>query len=124
MQINSSNSAALEELHANSAYVTIWRAAERLQLISLIQLIKFSLKDYHHRTLQGHTCVFSVCVSPDGRSIVSGSFDKTLKVWDVSSGACVRTLQGHTHVVTTVCMSPDGRSIVSGSADKTIKVWN
>ncbi len=59
-----------------------------------------------------------------GSKIVSGSGDKTIKVWDVSTGACLRTLQGHTDYVFSVCVSPDGSKIVSGSGDKTIKVWD
>ena len=47
-------------------------------------------------TLQGHTqSVWSVAVLPDGNAI-SASYDKTLKVWDLKSGQCVMTLQGHT----------------------------
>ena len=47
-------------------------------------------------TLQGHTqSVISVAVLPDGNAI-SASYDNTLKVWDLKSGQCVMTLQGHT----------------------------
>ena len=41
------------------------------------------------------TAVTSVSVTPDGRRAVSGSSDKTLRVWDLESGACLRTLEGH-----------------------------
>jgi WD40 repeat protein/serine/threonine protein kinase len=76
------------------------------------------------RTLQGHTNgVTSVAVSPDGRHIVSGSYDKTLRVWDLGTGRCLNTLQGHTESVDSVAVSPDGRQIVSGSNDKTLRVW-
>ena len=72
-------------------------------------------------TLKGHTN--SVAYSPDGKRIVSGSSDKTLKVWDAATGQDLLTLKGHTNSVTSVCSSPDGRRIVSASADKTVKVW-
>jgi len=62
--------------------------------------------------------------SPDGRRIVSGSIDKTVKVWDADSGAERATLKGHTDWVTSVSFSPDGRRIVSGSHDNTVKVWD
>ena len=76
------------------------------------------------RTLQGHTGgVDSVAVSPDGRHIVSGSGDKTLRVWELGTGRCLHTLQGHTGGVDSVAVSPDGRHIVSGSGDKTLRVW-
>ena len=67
--------------------------------------------------LQGHTdSVSSVAFSPDGRHIVSGSFDKTIRVWDVQTGGQVgNPLQGHTSSVNSVAFSPDGRHIVSGS---------
>ena len=49
------------------------------------------------RTMEGHAnTVNSVCVSADGSRLFSGSRDKTIKVWDVATGACVQTLEGHT----------------------------
>jgi WD40 repeat protein len=64
-----------------------------------------------------------VAFSPDGRRIVSGCDDKTLKVWDAESGQETLTLKGHTDGVNSVVFSPDGRHIVSGSWDNTLKVW-
>ncbi len=65
----------------------------------------------------------SVCLSPDGRFALSGSEDKTLKLWEVATGRCLRTFKGHTHYVFSVCLSPDGRFALSGSEDKTLKLW-
>ncbi|WP_448546111.1 NB-ARC domain-containing protein, partial [Roseiflexus sp.] len=76
------------------------------------------------RSLEGHTgSVEAVAVSPDGRFIVSGSWDNTLKVWDTDSGHLLRSLEGHTSGVYAVAVSPDGRFIVSGAYDRTVKVW-
>ena len=76
-------------------------------------------------TLKGHSgWVNSVSFSPDGKRIVSGSVDKTLKVWDAETGQEVLTLNGHTQTVTSVSFSPNGRRIVSGSYDNTLKVWD
>ena len=76
--------------------------------------------------LEGHTSgVSSVSFSPDGSRIVSGSDDKSVRVWDASSGECVLgPLEGHTSGVTSVSFSPDGSRIVSGSEDKSVRVWD
>ncbi|KAF9528032.1 hypothetical protein CPB83DRAFT_855213 [Crepidotus variabilis] len=75
--------------------------------------------------------VSSVAFSPDGRRVVSGSSDKTIRVWEVETGQTVAEtgqtvagpFAGHNHSVTSVAFSPDGRQVVSGSSDKTIRVW-
>ena len=90
--------------------------------------------------------VTSVAFSPDGKTIVSGAWDKTLKVWDagvwtltpptLSTNLSVPTLaaaslelktekqSAHSDFVRSVAFSPDGKTIVSGSDDQTIKVWD
>ncbi|KAL8637402.1 MAG: hypothetical protein Q9228_005321 [Teloschistes exilis] len=68
--------------------------------------------------------VTAVAFSPDGKRIASGSFDKTIKVWDAATGDLEKTLAGHSDWVTAVAFSPDGKRIASGSWDKTIRVWD
>ena len=68
--------------------------------------------------------VISVAFSPDGQSILSGSDDKTIKLWDKGSGKMLKSFEGHSNSVMSVAFSPDGQSILSGSCDKTIKLWD
>ena len=77
------------------------------------------------RTLTGHTStVSSVAFSPDGQTVASGSWDGTIKLWNLATGEEVRTLTGHTHRVWSVAFSPDSQTLASGSFDNTIKLWN
>ncbi|MCP4696951.1 MAG: TIR domain-containing protein [Gammaproteobacteria bacterium] len=77
------------------------------------------------RKLQGHTgWVNSVAVSPDGQWLVSGSKDKTVKLWDLASGECRAALQGHDDKVNAVAITLDGQRVLSASNDKTIRVWD
>ncbi|WP_414550925.1 toll/interleukin-1 receptor domain-containing protein, partial [Anabaena sp. CCY 0017] len=76
-------------------------------------------------SLEGHSgTVMSVSFSPDGKTLVSASYDKTIKLWNLDTGKEIRTLSGHTNTVRSVSFSPDGKTLVSGSQDKTIKLWN
>src|SRR5438270_6241033 len=73
------------------------------------------------KVLMGHTDpVYSVDFTPDGSLIVTGSFDKTVKLWDAATKKPVRTFYGHTNLVLTVAVSKDGARIASGSLDNTI----
>ena len=77
------------------------------------------------QTLLGHTSqVNTVAVTADGRLAVSGSSDKSLKVWDLERGVELRSLRGHADTVEKVVITPDGRRVVSASGDKTIRVWD
>jgi WD40 repeat protein/uncharacterized caspase-like protein len=68
--------------------------------------------------------LFSVAFSPDGARVASGSADKTLKLWDASTGALLRTFKGHSKEVSSVAFSPDGIHLLSGSWDNTLRVWD
>ena len=66
----------------------------------------------------------SVSFSPDGTKVASGFDDKTVKLWDVTSGECLQTLEGHSDSVRSVSFSPDGTKVASGSFDDTVKLWD
>ncbi len=75
--------------------------------------------------LEGHQGgVASVAYAPDGKIIVSGSLDRTLKIWNAATGAELRSLVGHQGQVLAVAISPNGRQLASGSRDNTIKLWD
>ena len=75
-------------------------------------------------TLTGHTSwVRSVCVTADQQFLVSGGDDQAVKVWQFSTGECLRTLTGHTGGVESVCVTADQQFLVSGSRDQAVKVW-
>ena len=72
-------------------------------------------------TLQGHSRgVTSVSFSPDGTKVASGSYDNTVKLWDVTSGECLQTLEGHSSIVFSVSFSPDGTKVASFSESKAV----
>ncbi len=75
-------------------------------------------------TLKGHVgFVSSVAFSPDGKRVLTGSYDKTAKIWDAETGQELLTLKGHGNYVSSVAFSPDGKRVLTGSRDGTAKIW-
>jgi len=71
----------------------------------------------------GHTSsIFSLAVLSD-RSLISGSSDKTIKIWNIKTGECIKTLEGINNRVRSLAVLHDG-TLASGSDDETIKLWN
>ncbi|MFM7580698.1 MAG: WD40 repeat domain-containing protein, partial [Microcystaceae cyanobacterium] len=77
-------------------------------------------------TLLGHeNSVNSLSFNPDGKTLASGSDDKTIKVWDTITGLNINTFHGHDSYIKSLKFSPDGKILASGSSfDGTIKLWD
>ncbi|KAF9524130.1 hypothetical protein CPB83DRAFT_861801 [Crepidotus variabilis] len=68
--------------------------------------------------------VWAVAFSSDGRHIISGSEDQSVRMWDASTGEELKVLNGHSGGVSSVAFSSDGKHIISGSVDKSVRVWD
>ena len=75
-------------------------------------------------TIHTNKAIYSVDFSKDGDKIVSGSYDRSVQVWDTSTGVELQRLKGHTGLVNSVAFSFDGIHIVSGSDDESVRVWD
>src|SRR5437764_983698 len=77
------------------------------------------------QTLEGHSgWVSSVAFSHDSARLASASYNKTVKIWDTSSGECLQTLKGRSGCVYSVVFSHDSARLASASYDKTVKIWD
>lgn len=89
--------------------LTVWDAATGAEILSL----------------KGHTLrVSGVAYSPDGKRIVSASWDQTFTVWDADTGTELLTFKAHANKISAVSFSPDSKQLVSASWDQTLKVWD
>jgi WD40 repeat protein len=68
--------------------------------------------------------VRDVCISKDSKVMLTGADDNNIKLWDVSSGECLKTIRGHKGSVTTLSMRDNGNTAVSGGLDNAIKIWD
>lgn len=119
----------LDELHQIIQTAEQWlpdiaaiASENRLQLTSTIYRAIYDIKEKNR--IQGHLDgVWSADFSPDGSQIVTGSLDKTIKLWHLD-GQEINQINGHTGAIRSTIFSPDGQMILSSSSDKTIALWN
>jgi WD40 repeat protein len=97
--------------------------------ITEIDLTEFTVRDYllkpeveEYKAHFFHSCVSALTVLPDG-TLVSGSDDKTIKLWNTKTGQCLKTLEGHSKKISALTVLPNG-ILASASYDKTIKLWD
>ena len=98
--------------------------SEREKLISAFGFNSLIyVKDLGIENLKHYGDVYSVSFSPDGKFLVSGSWDKTIKIWEVGSWKLIKTLKGHSSGVLSVSFSPNGNYLASGGSDGLIRIW-
>ena len=102
-----------------------WRRYELSPFKQIFLITSLHSKSLLQGTSQGHSdYVDSVAFSPDIKTLASGSWDNTIKLWNVDNKEKVVTLTGHLSSVKSVAFSPDGKTLASGSWDNTIKLWD
>ena len=93
---------------------------------SMISALEAAQRSGARAILHGHTDqVTAVAYSPDGRTLATGSWDSTVRLWDVATHTQLgEPLLGHRDTVNSVAFSPDGRTLATGSDDKTVLLWD
>ena len=87
-----------------------------------LEKTKISAKTF---SAEGHTKeINTVAITPNGKYVVSGSEDCTIRVWDFDTGGLASTLEGHKDSVNAIAITPNGKYVVSGSNDRSIQIWN
>ncbi|MCT7984344.1 hypothetical protein NG796_13655 [Laspinema sp. A4] len=91
---------------------------------------KMAIEDYQPyrffrclQVVEHQKAVRTLAIDPDGNFLVSGSNDKTVKIWEISTGNLIKTGIGHTGSAIALAISPNGELFASGSGDNTIKLW-
>ncbi|MGY5855910.1 MAG: WD40 repeat domain-containing protein [Candidatus Thorarchaeota archaeon] len=88
--------------------------------------IRFYLADSGEemQMIQDEFLCTSLAFSPKGDILASGSVERVVKLWDIRTGNCLATLEGHEYPVLALAFSPDGDKLVSGSGDTTLMTWD
>jgi predicted NACHT family NTPase len=87
-------------------------------------LVKAVSQVYAVKNFSNHSDIINgVALSPDGRYVLTGSRDKTAKLWDVTTGKEIRTFSGHSDSINSVAFSPDGEYVITAGWDKLAQLW-
>jgi WD40 repeat protein len=76
------------------------------------------------KTLEGHTKIVTVAVTPDGKTAITGNWDGTMRVWDLETGKNLKTLLAHIDAVWALAVTPDGKTAITGDSDGVMRVWD
>lgn len=104
----------------NGTQIHLWNTATGKRRVTLNGHAGFFEADQDEREAEIRMLAFT----QDGKTLVSGSEDETVLLWNTENGAKQATFRGHEEVVTTVAFSVDGKTVASGAANKLIKVWD
>jgi WD40 repeat protein len=120
-------------VHIGRIFPSIWGTCARSLLLFLSlscqsALPQSQLPQRPHREARPteghlHSAVKSIAFSPDGKFLASAADDRTIRLWDLSTGKQIRAFTGHTLPVNRVSFAPDGKSIASSIGDGTVRVW-
>ncbi len=77
------------------------------------------------QAFSGHKdAIYALALTPDGKTLATGSYDQKIKLWDMATGKELKTLSGHNGCVYALAFRPDGKILGSASADRTVKLWD
>ncbi len=75
--------------------------------------------------IEGHKdAIYSMALSPDSKTLATGSYDQKIKLWNPETGKEIKTLSGHNGCVYALAFRPDGKILASASSDRTVKLWD
>ena len=116
--------AALHTFMNSSVHLFDVETGMRLQSFTAFTLPPLSRIPPTYPINEHNESVNSIVFNPDGKSILTVSYDDTIRIWDVLTGNFLNVLEGHTDSINDVAFSPDGTMLATGSSDNTIRLWD